>query len=150
MWEGYNIGISVPRGWIESFATLCVEIDELLGEDKRGFHWVQVKEKFGTARFYWHMQSPGPTHIDDQSPHGHASFKNASSAGEGHSESSLQQRIGTLVASAEKETAKRCAMCGAFGNLDSTGGYYLTLCSAHSKQRHDNTLQSMWEWGQDE
>ena len=53
MFEGGNIGISIPKGWMPEFAKLCEQIDELLGDDKDGFHWRQCKEKFGSARWYW-------------------------------------------------------------------------------------------------
>lgn len=50
MFEGDNIGIDIARGWMLGFQKLCEQIDELLGADKRGFHWTQCKEKFGSAR----------------------------------------------------------------------------------------------------
>ena len=53
MFEGGNIGMSIPKGWMPEFAKLCEQIDELLGDDKDGFHWRQCKEKFGSARWYW-------------------------------------------------------------------------------------------------
>ena len=53
MFEGGNIGISIPKGWMPEFAKLWEQIDELLGDDKDGFHWRQCKEKFGSARWYW-------------------------------------------------------------------------------------------------
>ena len=48
-----SLGISFARGWFKGFAELCAEIDTLLGDDKRGFVWAQVKEKFGSARFHF-------------------------------------------------------------------------------------------------
>lgn len=41
------------RGWWPVFVRLCREVDEARGPDERGFKWVQVKEKFGVARFCW-------------------------------------------------------------------------------------------------
>jgi len=43
-----DIGIEFYRGWMGIFSRLCFAIDEALGDDKRGFHWTQVKEKFGS------------------------------------------------------------------------------------------------------
>jgi hypothetical protein len=56
MFAGQNIGFSFYRGWFALFENLSHDIDALLGQDKRGFHWVQLKEKFGSARFYWAMK----------------------------------------------------------------------------------------------
>ena len=53
MFEGGNIGISIPKGWMPEFAKLCEQIDELLGDDKDGFHWRQctlVLEDQGRAK----------------------------------------------------------------------------------------------------
>ena len=61
MFEGENIGLSVAAGWTAIFEKLCSDIDTLLGEDKRNFHWVQCKEKFGVARWYWEIEGVEPT-----------------------------------------------------------------------------------------
>lgn len=44
MFVGRHLGISIARGWIRIFAKLCNDVDELLGSDKRGFHWRQCTE----------------------------------------------------------------------------------------------------------
>lgn len=49
---GPNIGFSFATGWFPSFVQLCVDIDRVLGSDKLGFHWEQLKEKFGAPRWY--------------------------------------------------------------------------------------------------
>ena len=56
MFEGGNIGISIPKGWMPEFAKLCEQIDELLGDDKDGFHWRQCTEQFGSTRWYWKIK----------------------------------------------------------------------------------------------
>ncbi|MFZ4479088.1 MAG: HAD domain-containing protein [Rhodoferax sp.] len=52
MFSGENVGISIPRGWTAIFEALCIDIDQTLGTDKRGFHFTQCKERFGSARWY--------------------------------------------------------------------------------------------------
>ena len=46
---------SMPAWWVPRFTDLCGEIDAILGTDKRGFHWRQLKEKLGTGRYYWSL-----------------------------------------------------------------------------------------------
>ena len=49
-----------PKAWFPAFVKLCEEIDALLGDKKRGFCWLQTKEKFGSARYYWKMTGRSP------------------------------------------------------------------------------------------
>ncbi len=46
-------GFVFYRGWLSMTVRVCEEIDMLLGEEKQGFCWTQIKEKFGSARFYY-------------------------------------------------------------------------------------------------
>jgi hypothetical protein len=55
MFQGNHLGIGICKGWYPIFSKLCQEIDLVMGDNKQGFHWVQVKEKFGAARFYWEL-----------------------------------------------------------------------------------------------
>lgn len=73
---GENIGIEFYRGWMDLFSRLCFAIDEALGDDKRGFHWSQVKEKWGAMRAYHHIDRTAeganyaPVKISSQQPNG--------------------------------------------------------------------------------
>ena len=59
------MGIFIPTGWRSIFEKLCEDIDALLGLDKRGFHFIQCKEKFGSARWYWGMRKvKRPVRVD--------------------------------------------------------------------------------------
>lgn len=106
-----SLGISFARGWFKGFAELCAEIDALLGDDKRGFVWAQVKEKFGSARF--HFDIVGRT------------SKNAK----------IARQIQELVFLAANRTAEQCIVCGAPGEMRHEGGYVLCLCDAHRAVR---------------
>lgn len=44
------------RGWVAPLAKACEGIDELLGADKRAFHWVRLREKFGGPSFAYRME----------------------------------------------------------------------------------------------
>jgi hypothetical protein len=57
MFDGKNIGLSVSPGWQSVFFDLCVAVDAVLPHELKagggeGFHWTQLKEKFGSARWY--------------------------------------------------------------------------------------------------
>ncbi len=110
MFNGRNIGLSVGDGWMEVFAKLCEDIDTLLGDDKRGFHWVQLKEKFGSARFYYEHDPDGGDEVFGQ--------------------------IADLVGVAMGKTHTMCMQCGQPGKEDAKYGWVLTLCEEHATERH--------------
>jgi hypothetical protein len=39
--------------WIAIFASTCAEIDQLLGDDKRAFHWQQLGHEGNRVDWYW-------------------------------------------------------------------------------------------------
>lgn len=43
MFDSPSSGIDIYRGWLADFASACEQIDALLGDDKRGFHFTQCK-----------------------------------------------------------------------------------------------------------
>lgn len=137
MFGGKHLGIGIAKGWFQSFETLCQDIDALLGEDKRGFHWIQVKEKFGAARFYWELGAyRGPFRVDIQTPQGVLSYEQYPPGQERDEYTvELMQQISTLVQTAETGTRTLCAACGEPGNLDNTDRCLLTLCTPHAAQR---------------
>lgn len=151
---GKHIGISTTRGWLSIFAQLCADIDQLLGTDKRGFHWRQVKEKFGSGRAYWALgNTAGPQHVDLRGREGVMSFVSDPSDSQHDAQTEqLVRSIAALVNAAMDKTCETCAVCGAPGITDQTGGYLLVLCPEHTAQRKKDpeTMDSPWfdneEW----
>jgi hypothetical protein len=43
----------IAADWIATFAATCTEIDQLLGKDKRGFHWQQLGSQGSRVDWYW-------------------------------------------------------------------------------------------------
>lgn len=129
--------IGIAKGWFQTFVKLCHDIDALLGEDKQGFYWVQVREKFGTARFYWDLGAVrSPLRIDIQMPTGILSYETDPDGGAKDGGSNrLMEQISALGHAAEIATQKFCAVCGEPGAMDDTDGYLLTLCQMHAAQR---------------
>ena len=49
-------GLAIDPGWLSIFERVCTDIDTVLdqtGARKENFSWRQVKEKLGSACFYW-------------------------------------------------------------------------------------------------
>jgi hypothetical protein len=145
MFEGDNIGISIPRGWMPEFAKLCEQIDDLLGQDKCEFHWRQCKEKFGSARWYWAMNGGRKQAIRiDIISNMQAVSTTLKSAKPTQPVPSLQDQIGELIGKAEAKTQHACIVCGQSGKLDQQEAYVLVLCAEHARQRQLGTLPDFW------
>jgi len=52
-------GFSIGKGWYKLLDKLCYKISVLQKDHKFEIIFDQVKEKFGTARFYWHGEGNG-------------------------------------------------------------------------------------------
>ncbi len=117
--EGDNIGLSMTHGWEPTFEKLCEDIDTLLGDDKRKFHWTQLKEKFGSARFHWAV-------VNARTP------------------PELQKTISALVGAAQAKTQHMCVVCGQLGQIDYSQPHMLMLCDEHVRQRSENKLPNFW------
>jgi hypothetical protein len=142
MFDGKNIGISIPKGWFPIFAKLCEDIDELLGTDKKNFQWVQAKEKFGVARWYYRIDGLSPAikvRVFDESN----AVTVLSDSRKEKPAANVQELVAELIASAEQKTHTTCIVCGDAGHPDSHSGYVLVLCAQHARQRKNEGNQSM-------
>jgi hypothetical protein len=118
---GEQISMSYSRGWFHLFSQLCADIDHALGDDKRGFHWTQVKEKFGSARLYFQM-TPGVS----------------------SDESDLMQRLLSLKNEAEAASQRTCVACGQPGRVYPDMGWMLAVCETHHQEQAAGTLGSIY------
>lgn len=118
---GPIISMSFARGWFQIFVQLCEDIDVALGENKRGFHWTQLKEKFGVVRAYYGLEMG----FLDREP-------------------VLRDRLMQLKTTAESRTARICAGCGDPGKVDPATGWLIALCPMHRAQQIDGKLESFW------
>lgn len=149
MFSGENVGFSFCRGWFPLFTQLCEDIDALLGPDKRGFHWVQLKEKFGSARFYWQMQGHAPNlHIALISARQVTTVVrgpgDGNANGAGGPPPSVNRRIDDLVQRATLATRSLCIACGQPGKPNQDEPWILVLCDVHAMQRRQGELESAW------
>lgn len=145
MFAGPNIGLSIPKGWMPLFEKMCEDIDEVLGDDKRGFHFSQCKEKFGAARWYWTMEGRGQSlRLDMIAPNGVVSTLLKTPASD-KPEHSVSEQISKIIEEAEGKTQSSCIVCGKHAKLDNGGGYFLVLCPTHAAQRKTDTLEKFWD-----
>lgn len=47
--------MEMNKGCFVLFKNLCQEIDEVLGEDKRGFEWTTIADEEGTPVWHWRL-----------------------------------------------------------------------------------------------
>lgn len=124
---------SFARGWFPIIVHACNSIDALVRHDKyqHRFHWVQIKEKFGTLRLYWQARGMKGVRVDLITPTGVLS---AVPTAEGKGcDGLVATQIWRIVRAAEEKSARTCIVCGAAGTLRG-GGWALTLCDEHAQK----------------
>lgn len=122
--SGPWLEIEVAKGWIPLFAQLCADVDQALGADTYGFYWSQIKEKFGSARFYYRFGEREPVPSD---------YRPDRDSSRNYQQ--VVMEVFDLTEQAEEATLSTCLACCKTGSRDSTGGYLLVLCPEHQAQR---------------
>jgi hypothetical protein len=143
---GPHIELSFYKGWMPIFAQLCADIDAELGLNKRSFHWRQLKEKFGSARWYSQMDPLLETQ-EDAEDLTHLSIAEVNERVlrlADPNELALRQRIQTLRRDAEAATQTTCIVCGEAGEADRGTGYHLVICPEHARQRRRGNMEQSW------
>lgn len=130
MFNKHNIGFAFYLGWMPIVARACFDLDEILGEDRELFHWVQIKEKFGTLRLYHHLEGQSSLRVDIHAPEGIQSLRMVPDQ-----PSALQRLVGKRVARAEDESSSACLVCGDPAQTQPYSGYLLTLCGDHRPEQ---------------
>lgn len=99
-----TIGLEFYKGWFPIVVGLCFEIDQVLGEHRASFHWVQIKEKFGVMRLYFEFDgAPEP----------------------------LWKILQKLISQAGQESARCCMVCGEPARLSRQSAWMATVCEVH-------------------
>lgn len=99
---------SVPEGWQPMFLEMCqniVKACEAHNYPATKVTFLQVKEKFGALRVYWHLEGD-----------------------ENHSKD-LYDKIDALIENAEQRSYNMCHVCGKEADWHSTG-WVLPYCDA--------------------
>lgn len=123
---GYECG----DGWYELLRGLCGQIVSAYEEAGQPVDIVidQIKEKFGTLRFYYHFggQDPGISAID---------FLGLGSLRISQGDTPLCRKIAEIVAKWEDVSATVCEKCGRPGQLRKDCPWIRTLCDSCSRNR---------------
>jgi hypothetical protein len=105
-----------PPGW----RPLVDELDAKLKERWPGYEILQVKEKFGTLRFYGNPGIEPPDFPDDD----------AGTAAHNQWYADNVDTFHDLIHAYEAKTATICELCGQPGKLGDTGYWWATRCPA--------------------
>ncbi|MEJ8850816.1 hypothetical protein [Variovorax rhizosphaerae] len=131
MFSGPNIGFAFYRGWMLILRNACEEIDALLGADKRHFHWIQIKEKLGTGRFYYHLDGGGggvTVRVHDLTS---SLPPQAPIVLEPAGQDEVVLKVSAIVQHAELATHSACIVCGATATPRAYDGYWVNVCALH-------------------
>lgn len=114
----------LPAGWYRIVDQLCDALEDELGPQAwRQFQPRQIKEKFGTLRFYYRFVSDDDPDDNDveQAP---AEVPRAPS-------DACRERVRALVSRANASSQETCQRCGEPGSPCNVDGYLSTLCDLH-------------------
>lgn len=101
--DGWGRWISCSRGWY----SIIIALDQALAEIDPDYVLHQVKEKFGTLRYYYRTEVEG-----------------------------ARERMNTLIRAAETRCGATCELCGEPGVRHSNGrGWILTLCPSCATEK---------------
>jgi hypothetical protein len=92
------------EGWRDLLERACLRIEAALAEDS-AFAALQIKEKYGTLRFYWR----------------------------GHLTSEEETKVEEAIDLAVARSACTCEICGTEGRLHNRGGGLATACVNHAE-----------------
>lgn len=106
----------LPAGWFGLVDRLCSDLEALLGHRSDSFIVAQVKEKFGSLRFYYDWNR-GDAESDP-----HAAL--------------LAEQLRTLIDAAREQSTRICQKCGAPAVLASHRGWTAALCGQHASHRN--------------
>lgn len=141
-----KFGFECSGGWYHLLWECCEAIvaryaEEGIEIDNIDFVPVQIKEKFGTLRFYYgYTDAPcGITAFDNLASGESIRFEPETNGGIDDAKAKLRQDIRSIVSTAEEKSKHTCEMCGAEGKLrnDSEVGIHWvrTLCDSCHEDR---------------
>lgn len=158
------IGVDVAVGWFEKFVQLCAEIDRRLGPDKHGFQWVQIKEKFGSARAHFQMDVPDLDEIEEDftdlrgmvDSSGKPLYPDLPPVKTAQEKQRLRElyaavqplqlELRNLVCEFTRWSDRACIVCGEPGQADNSKPYILVLCPKHTADRKAGMLEPGSWW----
>ena len=124
-------GIDTGDGWYPLLREMCAEIAAVYEQAGEPVDLAvdQVKEKFGTLRFYYHLEG------QKSAIHAFDNLSGGSSLRICPGSSEVHQKVSEIVARYEKKSSQVCEVCGAPGCLRKELRWKLTLCDEHFQGR---------------
>ena len=123
-------GVECQDGWYDLIYELCEEIMKAYTDEGRLVDLVvdQIKEKYGTLRFYYHFGGQSET-IQSLDVMGAGGIRIMPKS------APFEEKIALIVAEYEEKSAHICEDCGSPGILRPDLGWVLTLCDSCYEQR---------------
>ena len=155
--DGSNIyrkwGFECGGGWYKLLRACCESIvkryaEDGIGIEKIDFEPAQIKEKFGTLRFYYSFTDApcGIAAFDNLATGESIRFEPKSNAEIDDAKAKLRHDIRAIVRAAEEESSHTCEICGAEGKLrnDSDLGIHWvrTLCDSCHENRIKKAIEA--------
>jgi hypothetical protein len=100
--------------WITPFAATCAEIDQLLGDDKRGFHWQQLGSQGSRVDWYWGLGEDHSSSLLMRQRGSHIDFEIANSPHDPQNE--VREAIRAIVLRGEANARKQSKVTGKGGD----------------------------------
>jgi len=119
----------LPAGWYDLADRLCVDIEAELGAEPQRFAVTQIKEKFGTLRFYFALEGAEDFYMDIRGTDGVRTTVNRADG------PPTMDRLRKLVRDASERSAALCQECGEVGQASVHDGWVQTLCTRHAQER---------------
>ncbi len=118
----------VPPGWYELVDKLCEDIESALDPaELERFECRQIKEKFGTLRFYWRYGTSIRPRVDLLSTEEFVSFEALPPELDAR-----MQMLHELIDAACSASGTICDTCGSLGRLLTVNGWWMTRCPEHT------------------
>lgn len=130
-------GFECSGGWYEIIRDCCLEIIEAYKSAGKEIDFVpsQIKEKWGTLRFYYGYQDAPCTIAAIDFLNVGVSLRNEPSS-EDEEKRKFRSEISKIVRRAEERSRTTCEICGAVGELRTDlGGRVLTMCDSCHDER---------------
>ena len=152
-------GFEFSGGWYEIIRDCCRKITERYEKEGIPIDFVpaQVKEKFGTLRFYYGYEDApcGIAAIDNLTSGTSIRFAPGTGEDTDDAKKKLRQDIAAIVREAEERSAHTCELCGAEGSLRKTPiarvdtlceKCYTKVLARHEEKRRDRGNMSPEEY----
>ena len=146
-------GFECSGGWYQLLRECCEAIvaryeEDGIGLDEIDFEPAQIKEKFGTLRFYYgYTDDPcGIAAFDNLATGENMRFEPKAEGDIDDTKAKLRQDIRSIVRTAEEKSKHTCEVCGAEGELrnDSDVGthWVRTLCDPCHEKRMKKAIEA--------